>query len=360
MIKGYNEIRLRNAHVSNSNHKKLIRVAFLVLLLLTLYFCKGCGVKENEVVAENSEEFTGARYVRTSVATIGNIERILNYSGFVKFDQAINILPNMTGKIDRINVREGQQVTQGQILAIIDSGSLAQAEANFTLAENNFRRAQNLLQQNAMDQRSFEEIEVFYINAKTAFDFAKENLEVKAPFAGTISQSNFRINDTYNPMLGMALFRIINNDDIYVEVNVSNADVRQLRLNQRVRVNVDSRNIEGFIGFISPENDRMTGLNRVRIDFRTPQRELRNNQFATVEFIPEAKENVLIIPRTALLNENTVIRSVNYRAVFTRVSTGMESRHFIEVLDGLNEGDIIIVEGLSGLEDGYPVIEFIN
>ena len=345
--------------------RKLMRGAdrigaiFAIFILITTFWT-GCQVQENEVIVENGEEFTGARYVRTSEAVIGNLERVLNYSGYVFFDQAINILPNMPGRIDRINVREGQQVTQGQVLAIIDQNTLSQAEANFNLAENNFRRAQNLFEQNAMDQRSFEETEIFFINAKTAYELAVENLEVKAPFAGTISQSNFRINDNYSPMLGQPLFRIISNQDVYVEVNVSNADVRSLRLNQRVRIIVDGRQIDGYIAFISPENDRMTGLNRVRIEFRTPQRELRNNQFASVEFIPEAKENVLMIPRTALIRENMVILSVDGRAIFRTIETGMESRHFVEVVYGLQEGDKVITEGVSGLDEGYPVIEFLN
>ena len=331
----------------------------LLIILLTLVLF-ACGSDRAEPL-ENSDgdEFTGARYVRTSVATIGNIERILNYSGFVQYDQAINILPNMSGRIDRINVREGQQVTQGQILAIIDQINLTQAETNLNLAETNFRRAQILREQNAMDQRSFEEIENIYSNAKTSFEFAKENLEIKAPFSGTISLSNFKINDNYNPMLGQPLFRIINNDDIYVEVSVSNADVRQLRTNQRVRVNVDGRTIEGYISFISPENDRITGLNRVRVEFRVPQRDLRNNQFATIEFIPEAKDNVLIIPRSALINENTVIQAVGDRAVYRTIQTGMESRHYVEIIEGLQSGDKVLIEGVSGLENNSPIIELI-
>ena len=359
------EISATETDSINASLRKIVKCCnctWLVLFILLGLFLVSCGGGNDspEVAVENSEVFTGARYVRTSLASIGIIERVLNYSGFVVFDQAINILPNMAGRIDRIHVREGQQVQQGQVLAIIDQNTLTQAEANFNLAENNFRRAQNLFEQNAMDQRSFEETEIFFINARTAFELAKENLEVKSPFSGIVSQSNFRINDNYSPMLGLPLFRIINTDEIYVEVNVSNADVRQLRQNQRVRVNVDGRNIEGFIGFISPENDRMTGLNRIRVEFRTPQRELRNNQFTTVEFIPESKENVLTIPRAALISDNRVILAVDGKAVFRNIQTGLESRHFIEIVSGLNEGDVVIVEGSSGLEDGYPVIEFVN
>jgi len=326
----------------------------LLLFLLTILSCAKEKVAENPV--ENEEQFTGSRYVRTSVARISSIERVLNYSGFVVYDQAINIMPNLPGKIDRIAVREGQQVASGELLAIIDQNSLLQSEANFTLAENNYRRAQNLFQQNAMDLRSFEETEMIYLNSRTAFETAKENLEVKAPFAGTISQSNFRLNDNYNPMMGIPLFRIINNNDIYIEVNVTNNDVRQLRLNQRVRVNVDSNIIDAYIGFISPENDRVTGLNRVRVEFRNSQRDLRNNQFATIEFIPEFKDNILVIPRTALINPTTVILAVEGKAVYTQVQTGMSSRHFIEIVSGLNEGDIVLIEGVSGLENNASII----
>ena len=340
---------------------KRIIVKVIVLAIFTLFFM-ACGVENNSVEQglEITEEFTGSRYVKTHLVSAGIIERVLNYSGYVKFDQAINILPNLPGRIDVINVREGQQVVAGQLLATIDQNSLVQAEANFNLAENNFRRAQNLLEQSAIDQKSFEEIEVFYINAKASYELAKENLEITAPFAGTISQSNFKVNDNYNPMMGLALFRLISNEDIFVEVNVSDTDVRQLSLNQNVRVNVDTRIFEGFISFISPENDRMTGLNRIKVDFRTAPRELRNNQFITVEFVPESRENVLVIPRTALIGDNMVILSIDERAVYKSIVIGMESRHFVEVIDGLKEGDKVIIEGVSGLINNAPIVEFNN
>ena len=331
----------------------------LWLMTLCLVLLTACGGRnsENGQTNGNGEEFTGARYVRTALATIGNIERVLNYSGHVKFEQAVNIMPNMAGRIDRIDAREGQRVNQGQVLAIIDQISLSQAEANFRLAESNFRRIETLLAQNVTDQRSFDEAELQFINARTSYELARENLEIKAPFSGTITQSNFRVNDNYSPSMGQPLFRLISNRDIYIDVNVSSVDAMQLRVNQSVRVSSEGRSYEAFIAFISPENDLITGLNRVRVEFRTPQNHLRNNQFALIDFIPESKENVLLIPRAALIRDNTAILSVDGRAMHRNIQTGMESRDFIEVINGLRDGDRVVIEGVSGLVDNSLIIE---
>jgi len=325
----------------------------IVIFLLTTVACVN-----NQETSDSVEVFTGARFVRTEVAVIGNIERVLNYSGFVRFDQAINIIPSMPGRIERIYVREGQNVAENQILARIDQNSLDQAEANFNLADRNYERAQSLLVDGAIDQRSFEEIEIMWKTAKNAFEFAKDNLEIRAPFAGVISSVNFRENETYTPMNPMGLFRIINNNSIYVEVNVSDADVRLLRLRQRANIKFDDVEIVGFVSFISPENDMMTGLNRVRVEFQGLNRQLRNNLFVHVEFIPEYRNDVLIIPRTALVADDMVVLKREGRSEYRRVRIGMENRGFVEVLEGLNAGDVVIVEGNSGLEDGYPVVEF--
>jgi len=315
-----------------------------------------CGTNTED--NDSAELFTGARFVRTATATIGNIERVLNYSGFVRFDQAINIVPSMPGRIERIYVREGQQVSENQILARIDSSTLEQIQANFNLADRNYQRAQNLLEDGAIDQRSFEEIEIMWKAANNAYETAKDNLEVRAPFAGTIAAVNFRENEMYSPMNPMGLFRIINNDNVYVEVNVSNADVRHLRLRQRANIRFDDVEIVGFISFISPESDRMTGLNRLRIEFEGFNRLLRNNLFVHVELIPEYRNNVLLIPKPALLPNDMVILNRDGRSEHRRIRTGMECRHFIEVIYGLNVGDVVIIEGNSGLENDYPVVEF--
>ena len=337
---------------------QMVRARICVYILIGILAWGACNKRNNEPEVVNREEFTGARYVRTYQVSIGDIEQVIKYSGTVICDQAMNIIPNMAGRIDLLAVQEGDQVSSNQVIAMIDQNTLTQTEANFTLAENNYRRAQNLLQQKAIDQKSYEETEVYYINMKSSFELTKENLEVKAPFSGIISQINFKVNDNYTPLLGLPLFRIINNDLVYIETNVSNLDICLLALNQKVRVQVDRQNILGYISFISPENDRITGLNRVKIGFRTPQQNLRNNQFASIEFIPEAKSEVLIIPRIALIEGEIVIKVENSRAVYTSIRTGLASRTQIEVLAGLEVGDFVVIEGVSGLENGYPVVEF--
>jgi len=342
-----------------------MRYYLYLIIIISVFTLVACGGQQE--IEDTPETFAGARFVRTEKVAIGNIERVLNYSGQVRFEQAINIVPSMPGRIERIYVREGQNVSENQILARIDQNSLEQAELNFTIAERNFERALSLLEDGAIDQRSFEEIELMMQAAKNAFEFASDNLLVRAPFAGTITSVNFKENETYSPMNPMGLFRIINNNNIYLEVNVSNVDVRMLRLRQRANVRFDDVEIVGFVSFISPENDMMTGLNRVRVEFQGFNRLLRNNMFVHVEFIPEYRNDVLIIPRTALVGEDMVIKfktigdcpyDRNGRAEFRRIKIGMEDRHFIEVLEGLSEGEFVIIEGNSGLEDGAAVVEF--
>jgi len=330
-----------------------------LVILCCLFPILSCSKKEKNT-SQVTDLFTGARYVRTEIAFVGNIEKVLNYSGTVKFDQAMNITPNLSGKIEKIYVTEGQRVSQGQILARIDQNSMAQAEASFKLAERNYQRSKNLLEDGVLDQRSFEEAENYFIAAKTAYDFSVENLEVKAPFGGTIVSVNFKENENYSPMLPNGLFRIINNQSVYTEINVSDTDVKQLRLNQKARIIIESDSVNGIITFISPENDRMTGLNRIKIDFvdKSKLSNIRNNQFVTLELIPESKENVLLIPKTALLANNIVILNKNGKSAFRTVVTGMESRTHFEIIDGVEKGDMVIVEGHSGLENDYPVVEF--
>lgn len=334
------------------------RCLILILLLgsLLMVSCKNDKEEKNEL-------FTGARFIKTYEAYIGDIEHIITYSGYVKFDKVIDVTPNISGKIEKIYVEEGDLVKKNQLLVRIDKNSLEQYQANFDFAERNFKRAQNLLRDKAIDLRTFEEIETQWINARTVFTFAKENLEIRAPFSGVISRVNMKENETYNPIMmsptgDVGILRIINSEDISIDVFVSDTDLRQLKKNQRVKINANDKVYDAVVSFISPENDRMTGLNRVKVELNAS--DLRNNQFVLVEFIPVFKENVLIIPKAALIDEETVILSKNNRSQYRKVQTGMTNRHYVEILSGLEKGDLVIVEGNSGLEDNYPVTEFSN
>jgi membrane fusion protein (multidrug efflux system) len=244
------------------------------------------------------------------------------------------------------------------ILARIDQNTLTQAEANYTLADRNYQRALNFLSEGVIDQRSFDDIENHWKMAKTAFDTANDNLVVRAPFSGVIAAVNFRENENYSPMNPQGLFRLVNDRRSVVETNVTDSDAAILKRNNEVRIIADGNIFEGYISFISPENDKMTGLNRVKIEFRNQRHELRNNQFVTLEIVPDFRDDVLLIPKVALISTDQVILNVNDTARFRTVRTGMENRQLVEIVSGLAAGDMVIIEGVAGLEDGYPLILF--
>ena len=348
------------------------KTLYLIITLLLM-----CSCTRKEKTFNKEELFTGARFVKAVEAHRTNLERILNYSGSVKFDDAIEIIPPIAGKIEKIHVYEGQRVSKNQLIVEIDKKSLEQFSVNFTLAEKNYQRAQNLLNENAIDLKSFDDIENIYLNARTVYETALENLNVLAPFDGTISTIYYKENETYNPMLGKGVARLISNQNIYIEVFVSETDVTILKTGQKVRIklntleqnnsvindsnikNIASEKInnsylDGELIWISPEHDTITGMIKVKISLRD-KTNLRYNQFVSVEFIPEYRENVVVIPREAILSGNKVIVNNNGYAQHRQVYIGLETRNFVEIINGIIEGELVIIEGNTGLEDGYPL-----
>jgi RND family efflux transporter MFP subunit len=328
----------------------------LVYILVMFIFLSSCSEKENKVI--NSELFTGARFVKVIEVHPISLEKVLNYSGSVKFDDAIDITSNFNGIIDRIYVSEGQRVSKDQLLAQIDKKSYDQFEANYVLAEKNYNRAKNLLAENAIDQMSFEDIENLYINSQVIYENAKLNLMIRAPFAGTITSINFKEKEIYNPMSG-GIARLISSSVVHIESFVSDSDVYLLKNGQKVRVKINNEKYDGKINFISPENDKFTGLNRIKI-LLNEKPTLRYNQFVEIEFITEYKENVIAIPRESLLSDNLVIVDNNGYSAYKNVIIGMETRELLEVKSGLEIGDLVVVEGNSGLNEGYPLTRVRN
>ncbi|MDD4155388.1 MAG: efflux RND transporter periplasmic adaptor subunit [Endomicrobiaceae bacterium] len=335
------------------------KILYLMMIIISCLSMISCEKKEN---ANNDNDlFSGARYIKTSKAIIGDIENVLSYSGYIEYDEVIDITPKISGKIEKIFVKEGDYVKQNQLLAKIDKNSLEQFQANFNFADKNFKRAQSLYNEKAIDLKTFEEIETQWINAKTNFDFAKENLEVKAPFAGIITNVSMKVNENYDSMLNATgLFRIIGYGEVSTEVFVSDNDIKLIEINQLAKIKANDKHYEGVIEYVSPENDKLSGLNKIKIKVNNQHNELRNNQFVLVELIPQFKRNVIIVPRDALINENTIITVKNNRSLYKKIQTGMTDRHNVEVISGLKAGEDVIIEGNSGLDDNYPVTEFSN
>ncbi len=196
-------------------------------------------------------------------------------------------------------------------------------------------------------------------SAKSSLTSAAVNLEkarlaladsiLESPIDGEVAQLNYKkgdiiLTDNSNPFIV-----ILNNDTLFIEVNIEEADINKLRVGQKAYATFDALDelkLAGQISFISltsstNNNGIVTYL--VRVIFENPSDyQIREGMTAFVDFVTSEVEDVLIVPISAVKNVNgqPAVENINYEWV--EVITGFTDGKYVEIISGLSEGDKIL------------------
>jgi RND family efflux transporter MFP subunit len=202
--------------------------------------------------------------------------------------------------------------------------------------------------------------------AQAALNLAKYALNIsimKAPFSGVIASKNAEVGDVINPMMGgysgaSGVLTLVDFSRIKIDVDIAEKDALRLSRGQKAALRVPSfpgREFAGEIVIANSTADPATKKFRVEAVFDNAGRELRPGTFGEIVFEAAARESALAVPQKAVLDNSYVYLVQGGRAVKRPVTLGLQNTTVVEVLSGLAEGDVVIVEGNYGLGDGAPV-----
>lgn len=190
-------------------------------------------------------------------------------------------------------------------------------------------------------------------SAAVAVDKAKYNMEqatLISPIDGIVSMLNYKKGDTIlGDSTAKSMATIINNDTLFIEANIEEADVSKLKVGEKAQVTFDAIDgvaLNGEISFISltsttSSNGIVTYLVRVLLN-NNGKAQIREGMTATIDFITAEAPNVLSIPVAAVHNVNGSPSVEMADGSFTVVTTGFTDGKNVEVISGLKEGDNII------------------
>jgi len=330
--------------------KKLIILAAVLAIMLA-----GCQKKTEQ--EEVKEEFTGAREVKIATARMGDISSYIEFSGKIEEEKTVNIAPSMSGKIDKLIVDVGSVVRKGDLLAKLDDTQMKQAKTQYINMEKNYKRMQELQKTGAIDGATFDEVETGYKVAKSSYEFMLENTEIRAPINGVITVIFKKESEHYDALMDPMLLRMMNLDEIKAKIQVSDVDINNIKKGQKVILKVNSSDEEftGRISFISPEADMMSGTFNVEIAVKNRDNILKHNQFARIKVLTKTSENTIIVPQQAILDANHIFIIENDKAVKKYVTLGLENEYEIEIKEGLQDGETVIIRGNIGLSEGDKV-----
>lgn len=327
--------------------------------------------------------------------TVQRSDQILTseYSARLTGRQIVEIRPQVSGNITRICINEGQMVTQGQTLFIIDQvpyqaalevakASVATAQAKLETARMEYESSQTLKNEQVVSdytvrtmQNTLNEAKAALAQAKAQELNARNNLSytvVKSPVSGSASMIPYHVGALVSSNISEPLVTVADDHEMYayfsvtenqtidliqqygsIEQFIKQAPEVELRLS-----NGSTYPQKGHINAVSGTVDAATGAVSLRATFPNANHLLHNGGSGSV-VVSTHRNNCIVIPQEAtyeLQNRVFVYRVIDGKTKATpievfRLNNGKE--YIVE--SGLNEGDVIIAEGAGLLKDGIEI-----
>ncbi len=355
-------------------------MSLVFILFLSLLSCKPPQQGE-----EAQEKTFGAALVKVIEAKRQKISEKLFFTGIIEAWQSINITPEVGGKIAKIYVEEGDNVRKGQLLAELDTratrlkmdqakAAVAVAQANYSDAEKNMERMERLRKENAVSEQQYEKIKLAFDaaeaelqRARAAANLTNYNLDVsimEAPFTGVIASKNAEVGDVINPMMGgvspiSGIVTLADYSRVKIQIDVSYEDIVRIRKGMQAYLTVEAfpgENFPGKVLVVSKAANPVTKKFHVEVAAANPEWKLRPNTFGEIMIEVNSHEDALGVPQKAIV-DNTFLFVINEDNTVTRkeVTLGLQNTALVEITEGLESGEIVVVEGNYGLEDGEKV-----
>ena len=290
--------------------KKLtIAATFLTLLLLA-----SCDIEETIQPEEKTQEKVSFAVNAYEVSKT-TLSDYLSFGGDVFAKSNIDILPDAAGKISRYFVSVGDYVSKNDLIAEIDP-------------------------------------------SRPGMNF--ETSPVKAVRSGTISNLPFPVGSSVSQQ--MSLGKISSVDNLEIQAGIAERFVSRVALGQKATLIFDSWQNEEFSAIVtevSPVLDPVTRTMSVTLEMNPSDERIKPGMYARIKLITEEKTDVVVIPQEAIVTRGDVtavfVVQDDNTVRLQEIKQSLKVDDLVEVSDGLQEGDVVVVRGQTLLEDGTNV-----
>lgn len=353
------------------------RIGYLVvvmILLAAMLAVAGCG-KTEEVVKES------AITVNTAPAQIQNLAKSVSYSGILRGQNEVYLLPKVSARVTAVYVKAGDTVRTGQTLITLDNtdfiAGVQQAEAGLRSnelqvesARADYERAQALYAAGAISNQQLEQAQLRHDSMLAAVAQAQAGLlaartaldkcTITSPINGVVGSIGLSLGDTANPAATAAV--VSNTANLQVEVMVSEAEVSYIQAGSTVEVYVRAVQEQAWAGkveSIASVADPAKRNYAVKVVLANVDGRIKSGMFADLSIDTISKQNIIAIPVMAVMptggREVVFVVDPEGRARETEVKTGIKNDKYVEIVSGLQVGQEVIIKGNTLVSDGSLV-----
>lgn len=296
------------------------------------------------------------------------LEERLPLIGTLQAREEVRLISEVDARIEDIGFEEGTGVEAGTVLFEMDSrrqqARVADGEARHQLARMEMQRGKDLLDRQTIPPQEFDRLEAAFLSTEAELAQLRADLEdtrIVAPFAGVMTSRMVSVGQFISR--GTEVAGLIQQDPLEVEFQVPERFVSQIAEGQRIRMRTvayEDESFEGEVSYVAPRIDARSRSLEVKAVVDNADGRLRPGQFGTVELVFRSREDALVVPETAIRYQadSVFVTKVDEQRVvsFQPVKTGLRLEGRIEIIEGLEEGDVIVIEGFQKLGPGSKVM----
>lgn len=365
-----------------AKNRKLITIGIIAAVVLAAFV----GYRIYSNLAANKERAGRATQGRAVTAEIAPVSRkditpVVSFSANLEPLWSADVSAKVDGRIDRILVEEGDFVKAGAVLAILDTnelaaqllqteGSLLRAQADLEQAELELNRKKALVDRGAISVQDFDlaknkrDLAVGSLRTaegNMALNRARlDNANIIAPRDGVVVKRFVQAG--YYTKTGAPIVSVADTSSLLAKASVGEAQVQYITVGTKVTVTIGAlgnREFSGVITRISPAAAVPARTFTAEVAIPNNEGALRSGLFAKVLAPMETRKNVLVVPESALVmkeDQKTVFRvSPQGQAQQITLTLGYVGNGFAEVVEGLKDGEQIVVAGHNKIKDGAMI-----
>ena len=358
-----------------------ICVSFFIFVLVSLLVATGCQREKRQ--AEENKKIN----VEVSEVRLMDVSELITLTAQLRPYEEAMVIPKTPGlKVTKLSVKIGDAVEKNGILFELDKGivrkQVEQAKLHYDTARENYQYQKQLIdrlqQQNipVIQMRNVSGIQALPDEDSLRASLATANLQLEqtriaystvleqlqemeytSPIDGVITQLNIKENQM---ALQTAPAVVVSNiDRLKANLSVSATLLKELKLGQTVELELPDKDIKGIINLINPVADIRSNLYSVEAVFDNFDKCISPGAFYKLNLVKNHKEAVVVIPKEALVSEGEksyVFVDNNGLAEKRYITKGVDGGKVLEIMEGLELGEMVVVRGQQFLEEGAEII----
>ena len=344
-------------------YKRLIIVAVVVIGVVAAFLTmRDTGTKPVAVSAISTD-------VPVSVITAQRqkLSSSISLAGTINASNDVNVVSETQGAVRQVHVNVGDMVKAGTVLAEVEDdiprSNLATAEISNQKAKRDFERSETLFQENSISRAQLDAGRLAMQAAENQFQIARrqlENTKIKTPITGTTNARYVEVGTMVQP--GMAVANIVEITTLKVRVNVGEQVAFQLKSGDAVDIVTDVYPGQKFKARVDNIASKADEAHTYPVEIKlsnSTKYPLKAGMFCRISFTSMAITEAIAIPRVTLVGsvkDASVFVVRNGIAHLQQVVVGKQTNEYLEVLNGLREGDTVVTSGQNNLVDKTRVL----